>query len=85
MYGAGLSIQMLFDPEALKEDEADRAARRAASEAAGPQLPKVGITANPAELRRAFDSAENMGKREGAKEVAASVSESSDDDNKDKA
>jgi hypothetical protein len=76
---------MFFDPEALKEDEADRAARRAASEAAGPQLPKVAITANPAELRRAFDSAEDMGRQEGTKEAADSIRGSNDEDVKDKA
>ena len=62
---------MLLYPESLKADEADRAARRAAADAAGPQLPKVAITANAEEVKRAFQAAESMGKREGAKEVSA--------------
>jgi hypothetical protein len=73
---AGLSIQMALFPETLKADEEDRAARRAAAEAAGPQLPKVAITANPAEMKRAFQAAESMGKKAGALE-AASISEAS--------
>lgn len=61
----GLSIQMLLFPDSLREDEEDRAAKRAARDAQGPQLPKVAITANPSDVRRAFDQAERMGKDEG--------------------
>ena len=61
----GLSIQMMIFPDSLREDEEDRAAKRAAREAQGPQLPKVAMTANPSDVRRAFDQAERMGKDEG--------------------
>ncbi|GAX75499.1 hypothetical protein CEUSTIGMA_g2942.t1 [Chlamydomonas eustigma] len=58
----GLSFQMAFNPEGLKKDEEDRAARKAAAIAAGPQLPKVATTANAEELKKAFETAERMGK-----------------------
>jgi hypothetical protein len=58
----GLSFQMAFNAEGLKKDEEDRAARRAASIAAGPQLPKVATTANAEEVRKAFEVAESVGK-----------------------
>ena len=69
---------MFLFPDSIKADEAERAARRAAAEAAGPQLPKVAITAKPDEIRRAFQTAESMGKKEGGKE-AAKVSEACTD------
>jgi hypothetical protein len=62
----GLFVQMSLFPDSLREDEEDRAARKAARDAQGPQLPKVAITANPSDVRRAFDQAERMGKDEGS-------------------
>ena len=66
---------MLLFPDSIKDDEAERAARRAAADAAGPQLPKLAITANPEEVRRAFQAAESMGKKEGEREGETEVSE----------
>ena len=64
---AGLSVQLLLYPDSLKNqaDDDDDALPK------GPQLPKVGITAKPEELRAAFREAERMGKQEGAKDAAA--------------
>lgn len=70
----GLSIQMILYPDSLKEGEEERAAKRAAAAAQGPQLPKVAITANPSDVRRAFDQAERMGKSEGIRDNQANDS-----------
>mmetsp|Transcript_31114 Transcript_31114/g.69136 ORF Transcript_31114/g.69136 Transcript_31114/m.69136 type:complete len:331 (-) Transcript_31114:737-1729(-) len=67
----GLTVQMVLFPESLKDDEADRAARRAA----GPQLPKVSVTSKPDEVRRAFDAAASAGKSSSSSSSLSSVEE----------
>jgi hypothetical protein len=59
-----------------EESAAEAAARRAAAEAAGPQLPKVSITAKPEQLKQAFSAAERLGKIEG-KKAAQEVAQAS--------
>ena len=73
----GLSVQMLLFPDSIRDDEEDRARRRAAAMAAGPQLPKITVRANAEDMKRAFKEAERLGKRE-----AAEASVSTDDDAK---
>ncbi|KAG1671830.1 hypothetical protein FOA52_000207 [Chlamydomonas sp. UWO 241] len=67
---SALSVQMLMFPEKLMEDEV-RAATERARRAAPPQLPKVGITASPEEMRAAFMAAEKMGKAEATAKLTA--------------
>ncbi len=59
---AGLTVQWLIFPDSVKDDPEEEARRRAAAEAAGPQLPKVGITSKPEDVRAAFLLAEKQGK-----------------------
>lgn len=65
---AGLSVQLLLFPDSLKDvaDDDDASALPK-----GPQLPKVGITSKPEEMRAAFRMAERIGKQEGEKDAAA--------------
>jgi hypothetical protein len=60
---AGLGVQLLFYPDSLPDAPPPGAADGAAPP--GPQLPKVSITADPEEVRRAFDVAERMGRSAG--------------------
>lgn len=53
----GLSIQLLLFPDSIKEMESLED-----DKPKGPQLPKVGITSTPDEIRAAFEMAEQMGK-----------------------
>lgn len=69
---AGLFVQWLVFPDSVKDTAAEAARRRAQAEAAaGPQLPKVSVTAKPDELRRAFAQAERLGQKEGKAAAAA--------------
>ncbi len=58
----GLTVQWVLSPESLREGESaeEAAARRAAADAAGPQLPKVSVTSKPDELRRAFEAVQQQ-------------------------
>ncbi|GIL99396.1 hypothetical protein Vretimale_4566, partial [Volvox reticuliferus] len=67
---AGLSIQLLFFPGSIPDEE-DSAEEEDASR--GPQLPKVRITSRPEEIRAAFGVAERLGKREAQKAAATAT------------
>eukprot|EP00798_Chlamydomonas_sp_ICE-L_P007853 gene7853-1059_t len=61
---AGLSVQLLFNPESVKKEEEERARRRAEALSAEPQMPAVSTKSNAMDLRRAFAEAERMGRLE---------------------
>ena len=69
---AGLSVQLLIFPDSLKKEE--ERARVATGE---PQLPKVSLTSNPEEVRRAFDAAERIGKAKAKSEASVGSSDRS--------
>ncbi len=60
-------MQLLLFPDSLKDQVDDDDANALPK---GPQLPKVGITAKPEEMRAAFRVAERIGKQEGEKDAA---------------
>ena len=62
LHPAGLTLQLLLFPEMKRQSRGSAAPRK-------PNLPKVSITDNVFELRRAFKEAEHMGQQQAAKDA----------------
>ena len=59
---AGLTLQLLLFPEMDRQSRGSAGPRK-------PNLPKVSVTDNVFELRRAFKEAEHMGQQQAAKDA----------------